>query len=104
MSWRSYARRKDTVHKPIVADLEARGFIVIDTSGVGKGAPDAFIYSPSLDLWKAVEFKSDNSVRHKKAGAEGEAISNNKPKKSLRVTVPIVHTLSEALALFGMEL
>ena len=96
------AVRKDLVHKPIVAALEARGFVVIDTSSLGGGAPDVFVYNPPNKQWEPMEFKSGNDVRQKKAGPDGEAISNNRQKKSLGIDFPIVHSLSEALALFGL--
>jgi hypothetical protein len=111
MSARFRKNRKDAVHQEIVDGLRARGIVVYDmpspgdvlTCVIGK---HEYVQTYGVEpmrppcRWIPMEFKSPNSIRHKAKGAEGELVSNNKPREPK--LIPIVHSLAEALALHGM--
>lgn len=100
-----FANRKDTVHKPIVIGLEARGFVVYEMPDPG----DILVYGWDADdnryRWMPMELKSSNAVRKKKADGSDELSPRQKrmrDKKAL-APIPIVHSLSQALSLFGVK-
>lgn len=52
-----YAKRTDANHKDIITELRTYGFIVKDTSGVGKGFPDCLVAKDRVAM--GVEIKVD---------------------------------------------
>ena len=101
-----WANRKDVVHKPIVDGLEQRGFVVYDMPDPG----DILVYGWHRDdksyQWVPMELKSSNVVRKKKADGSDELSPRQKRirDKKARAPIPIVHSISEGLALFGITL
>ena len=100
-----WANRKDSVHKSIVAALEARGVVVYEMPDPG----DILCYGWHVHLgpqWVPMELKSSNAVRRKKADGSQELSPRQRRmrEKHARAPIPVVHTPSEALALFGMTL
>ena len=98
-----WTNRKDVVHKPIVEGLEQRGFVVYDMPDPG----DILVYGwhvidKSLQ-WMPMELKSSNVVRKKKADGSDELSPRQKRirDKKARAPIPIVHSLPEALLLYG---
>ena len=100
-----FANRKDVVHKPIVEGLEARGFVVYDMPDPG----DILVYGWNARdksyQWTPMELKSSNGVRKKKADGSDELSPRQKRirDKKARAPIPIVHSIPEALILYGME-
>lgn len=103
------AARKDTTHNEISDGLREHGVIVIDTHRAGYGAPDALCYYAATDTWKPMEFKTQRyqkQYKTKRNPEGGDGLVQLKPaqEKLQKVApIPIVRTLAEALALFGIE-
>lgn len=68
MRGRTSSHRRDGNHHALVAVAEGLGAYVLDTSQLGGGAPDLFIYSPRLG-WLAVEIKAGRGMLRKKQAA-----------------------------------
>lgn len=86
------AARTDSPHKAIVAALRAIGVYVLDCSRLGNGAPDLFCYHAKNHEWYAVEVKT----------AKGRLTPMQADLHDL-ANVYIVRSVSEALALFGVQ-
>lgn len=52
------ASRVDTNHRELIDAARRLGAIVVETYQVGRGCPDAFVYTP-LTGWFAVEIKTE---------------------------------------------
>ncbi len=88
-----YAARKDVVHAPIVEGLRMHGVVVFSMPEPG----DVLCYYHGT--WTRLEFKSDKVTR----GYKREKTAAQEKRATL-AEIPIVHTLSEALDIFGIRL
>jgi len=86
------ANRRDEVHGDIVSGLRTIGCIVIDTSRVGGGAPDAFVWHRRCG-WRAMEFKTPKKGR----------LSDVQKELHAQVPIDIVTSLKEALTIVGVS-
>lgn len=82
--------RRDVNEAGIIAALRSIGLIVLPLSG--SGVPDLLVYSPQERRWLPIEVK----VARGKLKPRQEALMANAP-------YPVVRSIPEALALFGVS-
>ena len=95
------AARKDLVHAPIVAGLRLHGIRVEDMPQPG----DILCYGMARDpgttrfrlRWIPMELKSPKAIRNKK-----QELTPAQATRAKTMPIPVVHSLAEALALFGL--
>lgn len=94
-----YAKRKDNGQDAIVEGLKARGIAVVPMPDPG----DILCFHPDAWRFLPIEIKTPRPTRG--AGAGG---SHGLTKKQIKtrlagVHIPVVKSLGEALALFGLQ-
>ena len=99
-----FANRKDTVHKPIVAALESYNITVYDMPDPGDVLCYGFDRTSNSYQWVPMELKSSNAIRKKKADGSQELSPRQlrMAAKRCNAPIPIVHSIAEGLALFGI--
>ncbi len=106
-----FARRKDLSHAPIVADLEAAGIVVFDTSSIASLGFDLVCYNPRSQKWGVVEIKTlaESKARdgaraydrsNRPVTAHASSLTNAESKAGRRAPIPIAATSEDALKLF----
>lgn len=95
--WRS---RRDTNERAIVAALELCGVVVFKVEGP-PGMADLLCYFQGI--WKPVEVKTDRKIHHKSAAKTFTKAQQRMALKRDLVSWPVVKTIDEALAVFGLH-
>ena len=95
------ANRKDVVQSEIVKGLRERGIVVFDMPQPGDvlcyGLRHGTVLDPDDMIWMPMELKSDKRTR----GYKPELTKAQITRAATGAVIPIVHSLAEALALFG---
>lgn len=90
-----YARKRDATHSPLVGELRAVGFSVLDLANLGGGVPDLLIGKAQRAL--LVEVKSPKRVRMH--AGDGRSAAQRKWHDEWRgVPVIVAESLSDVLA------
>ena len=101
-----FANRKDTAHKPIVTALESYNITVYDMPDPGDILCYGWNRATKQYEWHPAEIKSSNAVRKKKADGSDELSPRQKRirDKKCMAPIPVIHTVAEGLALYGLGL
>ena len=101
-----YANRQDVMHKPIVSALEDYGVTVYLMPDPGDILCYGWNRATLQYEWHPAEIKSSNTVRKKKADGSDELTPRQKRLRDQNYTapIPIIRTVAEGLALFGITL
>ena len=91
------ANRKDLVHSYIVAGLRHRGIAAEDMPQPGDILTYGYHAVRKIWIFVPMELKSPKDVRNKKA-----ELTPAQARRANRMPIPIVHTLPEALAHYGL--
>lgn len=93
------ANRKDANHQEIVKGLRERGIIVFDMPEPGDILCYGQIEHAQSYIWIPMEVKSSQPVR----GYKPELTPAQQRRSNTGAVIPIVHSLAEGLALFGLK-
>lgn len=92
-----YAKRQDTAQKPIVTELKARGVAIVPMPDPG----DVLCYFNGVFM--PIEFKTKRPTKGDGAGGSHGLTKKQEQTRAAGVPIPVVSSVQEALALFGLQ-
>lgn len=91
-----FGKRQDASQKPIVDELKKRGIAIVPMPDPG----DVLCYFNGLFV--PIEFKTKRPTRGSDAGGSHGLTKKQIKTREAGVPIPVVSSLQEALALFGL--